>query len=69
MSRESTLVLLGLLIALVPFIGLPYSWLMWILPVLGLIVLTLGVTLRAKRLPSRDDRHPLDIAHETNLES
>jgi hypothetical protein len=52
MTTESTLILLGILTALVPFLGLPYAWLMWIVPLLGLSIAATGVMLRAKRLTS-----------------
>lgn len=50
MSREGTLILLGVIVVLSPFLGLPYSWLMWILPILGLAVLAQGIVLRMRRL-------------------
>jgi len=49
MSRESLLILLGVLIFLAPFSGLPFSWLSWILSLLGIIVGIVGFSLRAKR--------------------
>lgn len=62
MSREGTLILLGLFVALSPFVGLPYSWLMWILPILGLIILAQAIVLRMRRLTSTQSapRHPHD---------
>ncbi|MBP9816777.1 MAG: hypothetical protein KBD05_02010 [Candidatus Pacebacteria bacterium] len=48
MSRAGTLILLGILIALTPFIGLPLSLLAWVLPILGLLVLLTGVALRRR---------------------
>lgn len=51
MSRELLLIVLGLLSALVPFIGLPYSWLMIILPVLGVAVAGIAFSLRGRRAP------------------
>lgn len=48
MSRAGTLILLGILIALTPFIGLPLSILAWVLPILGLMVLLTGVSLRRR---------------------
>ncbi len=50
MSRNRILTLLGVLIFLSPFIGLPYSWLTVILPVLGVLVLIIAFT------PSRTTR-------------
>jgi len=52
MTTESTLILLGILTALVPFLGLPYAWLLWTVPLLGLFIAGTGVMLRARRLAS-----------------
>lgn len=46
MSKRATLMLLGLVIVITPFIGLPYSYLMWVLPLLGLLVAYLGYSRR-----------------------
>lgn len=66
MSRESTLIFLGVLIALSPFIGLPYSWLMVILPILALALVLIAVALRAKRLMNREPlrAEPVAPTHE-----
>ncbi len=50
MSHEGTLILLGILVVLTPFLGLPYSWLMVIIPLLGLLVLGFAILLRARGL-------------------
>lgn len=50
MSHESTIFLLGILTALSPFLGLPYSWLMVIAPALGLLTAALAVAARARSL-------------------
>jgi hypothetical protein len=52
MSRESLLILLGILVALSPFLGIPLSLLAWILPVLGLVTLGIGISLRTERTRS-----------------
>jgi hypothetical protein len=49
MSRESILILLGILTILAPFSGLPLSWLEFILPAIGLAVAALGYSFRAPR--------------------
>jgi len=49
MSRVTTLIFLGILIALSPFAGLPLYVLAWILPVLGIMVILTGISLRARR--------------------
>ena len=48
MSRESILIALGVLIALTPYSGLPLSILAFVLPVLGLLVGAIGMTLRVR---------------------
>lgn len=54
MSKRTTLILLGLLIVITPFVGLPYSYLMWVLPILGLLVAYLGYSRRSIRMPAED---------------
>lgn len=51
MSKSTTLIVLGVLIFLSPFIGLPTSWLSWLLPLFGIIVGVIGylVRMRAKQ--------------------
>lgn len=49
MHRESILIALGALIAVSPYLGLPYAWLMFVLPVLGLLVLATGLSMRMRR--------------------
>lgn len=62
MSRSYVLIPLGILVALSPYVGVPYSYLMWALPVLGLIILLVGV--------SPQKKHPAETeVHETNLET
>lgn len=62
MSRSLMLIILGSLITLSPFSGLPMSVLTWILPVLGLVALAIGVSYKrqAKARP--------DTSHEATLE-
>ncbi|MDB5245583.1 MAG: hypothetical protein JWN90_688 [Parcubacteria group bacterium] len=48
MSRESILMILGILIAISPWSGLPLSILAWILPLLGLATAFIGFTLRTR---------------------
>lgn len=49
MSREGVVIVLGVLIAVSPFIGLPYYLLAWVLPVLGLACAGIALSLRVKR--------------------
>ncbi|MEJ0053565.1 MAG: hypothetical protein WDN10_02450 [bacterium] len=50
MSRVSTLILLGVLVFLSPFSGLPVSWLSWFLPILGIAIVVAGLSLRQSRV-------------------
>lgn len=65
MHRESILIVLGVLIFIAPYLGLPYSWLMVLLPAFGLLVLAVGLSIRMKRRtraaitpPEPHDAHP-----------
>jgi len=49
MTRESLLITLGILLALTPFLGLPNTWTMVIVPVLAAGVIVIGAMLRRKR--------------------
>lgn len=57
MSHEGTLTLLGILTVLAPFLGLPYSWLMVIIPILGLAIVALSVLLRARSMSEVPAEH------------
>ncbi len=46
MSSESTLILFGFLIVIVPFLGIPSSWYGYIFPIFGLVVFGIGILLR-----------------------
>jgi len=48
MKRESILIILGALVALSPWSGLPQSWMEFVLVVLGLAVIVIAVTLRRR---------------------
>lgn len=59
MKRETTIAFLGALVGLSPFLGLPYSFLMVALPVLGLIIIALGLIGRLRsRTPSAREAAP-----------
>lgn len=49
MSRESVLLVLAVAVILAPFLGLPYTWIMVLIPVLGLGILGIGITLHRRR--------------------
>lgn len=50
MSHESTILLIGILITLSPFLGLPYSWLMVVVPILGIMTAVLSIIIRARSM-------------------
>lgn len=49
MSRESMLIIVGVLLMLSPFVGLPLAILMWFYLAGGLLVALIGVSLRLRR--------------------
>lgn len=49
MSRESLLIIVGLLLMLSPFVGLPLALLMWFYLAVGLAVALVGASLRLRR--------------------
>jgi uncharacterized membrane protein len=49
MSRETVLIILAVLVAVSPFSGLPLTWLSWILPVIGLALLLIGISMHQNR--------------------
>ncbi len=53
MSKEGTLVTIGILTAVSPFLGLPYSWLAWILPVLGILAVIVGYVIKKDKAELR----------------
>ncbi len=55
MRRESILMIAGILTALSPFSGLPLSWRMWLLLVLGIVVSVTGYTLREQRIRREEE--------------
>lgn len=70
MSIEALLILLGVLVALSPFLGLPHAWVMGISLILGIAVIAIGVMLRTRKLQSRriEEHHqPTIEVHEETL--
>lgn len=53
MSRNSTLILLGILIVLVPFSGLPMAFRTFLAVILGACVAGIGVALRSREARNR----------------
>jgi VIT1/CCC1 family predicted Fe2+/Mn2+ transporter len=64
MTRESVLVILGVLVALTPYAGLPLSILEIVLPVLGLLIVAIALTLRARNAHRQAEVVPVYEAPE-----
>ncbi len=59
MTRPSILITLGVIIVLLPFSGLPISFRSFIMPLAGLAVIGVGISLRApKALPPLESAAP-----------
>lgn len=46
MTKDILIMALGAWVALVPFLGFPNTWDMWILAVSGILIIALGVVVR-----------------------
>lgn len=55
MSKEMTLIVLGLLTAVLPFLGFPGSWRTVLFVLMGLAVAVIGFLLRARALARGDE--------------
>lgn len=80
MSKEVSIILLGLVVALIPYFGFPGSWRDGFLLVAGIVIAALGFFLRKEAL-ARGDIHRADFfvdnrpqqttaqpaTHETNI--
>ena len=56
MSREMVIVVLGLWVIALPHLGVPHLWLVVITTITGLIIISMGLYLRAKALGSHSRR-------------
>lgn len=57
MSKEMTVILLGVWIVVVPYLGVPGSWRMIILVLSGIAIAAVGFFLRAEALARGGSRH------------
>lgn len=48
MSRSLILIVLGVLVALTPFSGVPQSIMVWVVPPLGVLVALIGLSYKGK---------------------
>lgn len=63
MHRLQALIILGIVTMTAPFIGLPYGWLMGLLPIVGFLSALLALTLSLKRRSALDRTKPT-FAHD-----
>lgn len=61
MSRSLMLMILGGVVLLSPFSGLPLSILTWILPILGLAVLAIGFSYRERTEKPSEEHHEAPV--------
>ncbi len=59
MSREPLLIVLGLVVAVAPFVGLPLLWLSILFPVCGLLVALIGLTLARRKSLQRQSTYEI----------
>ena len=68
MSKEMAVIVLGIVVAVTPYLGIPGSWKTILLLVTGVSILVLGFFLRAEMLSRglrRGNNHPfVENAHE-----
>lgn len=50
MSRSSVLILVGIILIVAPFAGVPSSWLAFLIPFLGVIVCIVGFSVRESQV-------------------
>lgn len=48
MTLDALIMLVGAIVAALPFLGFPHSWLQWLLFVAGVIVFALGIVVRRR---------------------
>lgn len=62
MTRESILIIIGILIALSPWSGLPLAWLTWFLLPAGVLVAVIAFTLRPRRQKTTERPAPSQLS-------
>jgi hypothetical protein len=67
MSRERLLMLLGILVVVSPFVGLPLAILTWVLPVLGALVFAIGTSfaMRKRSMQIAQQAHAPEISERS----
>lgn len=59
MSKEGVIITLGVIVTLLPFLGIPYSWYGYFLPVFGLVSAVLALMLLRVRRQTASIQAPL----------
>lgn len=69
MSRESLIILLGLIVFFTPFAGVPSEWKFYILTATGIGLLIIGYTLRRSAFRRRLEQYGLEYGTDSFRES
>ena len=56
MSKEVSLIILGVLVAVLPYLGFPGSWRTIMLVVLGVLIVSIGILMRRETLSRGDTK-------------
>lgn len=64
MSKEGVIAILGVLTAIAPFMGIPHSWLDFLYPVTGLVIMVLALILHRARRDAHARRESAAPAYE-----
>lgn len=63
MSKETGVIILGFLVAILPFLGFPESWRVFFFVLLGAGIATLGFVMRAHMLGVRSEEESTFVEH------
>jgi hypothetical protein len=67
MSKEVTLSIVGVLVLVTPYLGLPMSWLAVLLPALGAIILVIAQIIRRQgTAPQQRERVEPPLPHDAS---
>lgn len=66
MTLDSLIMLCGVLVAILPFLGFPNSWDTVFFVILGVVMISLGIVVR-RRAPRRNDR--ASVYEESTLDN
>lgn len=69
MSRESLVLLLGLVIVFVPYLGIPFAWKTYVLSAVGIVLMIIGFLLRRAAYLRKIDKGNGEKATDSFVES